>query len=227
MSRLIRRSGSPLTASHDGLGRNLPEWLLSGACQDLQEDILALTPGGAGETRPYGSLTIARDQPRQRARNWAASGPWARRGADGRLILSVKFRRAKFCPNTHARSFVDAHVPDGLTVSGDLPVQTGWARTWHGGDHRTMSLGSSSTIFSSVDGLMRMMILEWSPTRTSTSAAPACFAARIARATSACVRAAGRRLMSATENRTYGGWPARASRTRDEARRCGQARPPH
>jgi hypothetical protein len=33
------------------------------------------------------------------------------------------------------------------------------------------------------------------PTRTSTSAAPACFAARIARAMSAWVTAAGRRLM--------------------------------
>src|SRR5262245_11661344 len=67
------------------------------------------------------------------------------------------------------------------------------ARAGHRVDHRTISSGCSrpGTVVPVDD--TRIMIAPRSPMRTSISAAPACFAARIARAISAWVMLAGRR----------------------------------
>src|SRR5262249_4271714 len=62
---------------------------------------------------------------------------------------------------------------------------------------RTTRRGRGVLVLASapVDGLRRT-ITDCSPTGTMTSVAPACFAARMIRATSAWVMAAGRRLMT-------------------------------
>src|SRR5262245_33941082 len=69
------------------------------------------------------------------------------------------------------------------------------SRAGHGLDHRTISADSSSPVCGPVDELSRITILDF-PTCTSTSVAPACLAARTARAMSAWVMRAGRRLMA-------------------------------
>ena len=97
----------------------------------------------------------------------------------------------------------DSNVPDRLAVARSLAMQVRRARAGHGGHHRTISTGSASEVSWAVDGAMRIMIVACPPMRTSTSDAPACFAARIARATSAWVMLAARRAMAATGKSSY------------------------
>jgi hypothetical protein len=99
----------------------------------------------------------------------------------------------------------DAHVPSSSTVARSLSVQMRGARAGHVGNHRMISADCSRPGASvPVDGEMRIMITLRSPIRTSTSAAPDCFAARIARAMSAWVTVAGRRAMITARKSAYG-----------------------
>ena len=129
---------------------------------------------------------------------------------DGGLILGVEIRRSEFGTKPNTWPLADTHIPNGFSMPGDFPMQVRRARAWHGADHRTISEDSSRAgIAVPVDGAMRIMIASRSPMRTSTSLAPTCFAARIARAISACVMLAGRRLMG---RRASGTWTAGGKR---------------
>ena len=75
---------------------------------------------------------------------------------------------------------------------GNLPLQMWRSRARHGVHQKMISPVGSSPLSGVVDGAKRT-IKVCSPTYTTTSDAPACFAARITRATSACVIWAGRR----------------------------------
>ncbi len=144
----------------------------------MQEDVFALPPGRRRQRRPCRGLAIAGNEPPKGAESLALDLLWACRAGDGCLVLGAELRRPELAANTNARPFANAHIPNGLAVPGDLPMQVWRARAGHGVHHRMICPGSSTEIFSPVDGEMRMIILECSPTRTSTSAAPACFAAR-------------------------------------------------
>ena len=136
------------------------------------------------EAEPCTCLAVPLDQPSKRSdgrpRLLRPQVP-----AYGGLILSIEIRRTELRTQADAPILADAHIPDRLAVSGYLPVQMGRARAWHGLNHRTISAACSTATFSPVDGPMRMMMASRSPIRISTSLAPACFAARRARAISA------------------------------------------
>src|SRR5262245_55737277 len=109
------------------------------------------------------------------------------------LIFGVELRRAIFGADAHLGASAYAHIPGDFAVAGNLPLQMRRARAGHVVYHRTISPGGSSGLSAPVDDFKRITIDDCSPMRTSTSAAPVCLAARIARATSAWVMAAGRR----------------------------------
>ena len=109
------------------------------------------------------------------------------------MIFGFKFRRAILRPQP--RPFpVATHIPNGMTVPRHFPRHIGRAEV-------EASLSSQDNLpilfkdfVGSVDGDSRT-ITNRAPTGTMTSAAPARFAARIMRATSASVIWSGRRDM--------------------------------
>ena len=82
-------------------------------------------------------------------------------------------------------------------------MQVWRARAGHVCHHKTISSRCTRAVSETVDGAIRIMIVACPPTRTSTSDAPVCLAARMARARSACVMLAGRPAMVATEKSSY------------------------
>ena len=164
---------------------------------DLRWGGLALPTGCRSELQPGGRFPIACDQPSERARG--RLGLRRRRVAtDSRMIFGLEFRRAELGAKADSRPLAYADIPNGPAVARRLAVHVERSRARHRDHQRTISLAGSSVVASLVDDAIRMTIFEPSALRISTSAAPACFAARIARATSACVIAAGRRLTIAS-----------------------------
>src|SRR4029077_9350474 len=107
---------------------------------------------------------------------------------DGCSIGRVELWRTVDALYANARTLAESHIPDGVAVTVRLSVQMRWARARH---HRTTSSGRVSTgLFPPSRG---MWIVPSG--RPSPPLAPACFAARSARAMSACVvRAAVRAI---------------------------------
>src|SRR5262249_26663731 len=195
VARLERRLGPTLQRGVDGGGVDAGEWLVAGSLYYLAEDVLPLPTGPRRQGRPIRGLAIAGNQPRQRGGGRRVLRRASSAG-DGGLILVVEIRRSEFRTKPNTWSLADTHIPNGFSMPGDFPVQVRWARAWHVDNHRTISADCSRLGASvPVDDKRRIMIRACSPTRTSTSAAPACLAARSARAMSAWVTVAGRRAM--------------------------------
>jgi hypothetical protein len=74
------------------------------------------------------------------------------------LIFGIKFRRAEPRPYSDAGALPYAHVPDGLAVLSDLPLQVRRSGAGHGLYHRMISSVGSSRFSSPVDRLSRMTI---------------------------------------------------------------------
>jgi hypothetical protein len=91
-----------------------------------------------------------------------------------------------------ARTVALAHVPHGRAVPGRLAVQVRGSGPGHRCHQRITSSSGARGGSLAVDCEMRMISSSPSLHLTTTSLAPACFAARTARARSAWVNAAGR-----------------------------------
>src|SRR5262249_34708809 len=181
VARRERRLGPTLQPGVDGGGVDAGEWLVAGSVYYLAEDVLPLPTGPRRQGRPVRGLAIAGNQPRQRCGRRVPRR--AGSGGAGGPTLGPEIRRPELGAKADTRAFADPHIPDGPTMPGNLPVQVRRARAGHGLHHRTISPDSSSVRSTPVD--KRITIVERPPVRISTSAAPACLAARIARATSA------------------------------------------
>src|SRR5262249_4594209 len=129
---LCWRARTSLSASHDDVERDLGKRLVASRLYDMQEDVFALPPHRRRKRRPCRGLAIAGTEPPKGAENLALDRLWACHGGagNGGLVLSAKFRRAKVSADADARSFANAHIPNGLAVPGDLPMQV-W-RAWAG-----------------------------------------------------------------------------------------------
>jgi hypothetical protein len=154
------RARTSLSASHDDLGRDLGERLVACRLDHMEEDVFALPPSRPRQGRPCRGLAIAGNEPPKGAQSLAFDLLWACRASDSCLILSAKLWGAKVSPDADARPFANAHIPNGLAVPGDLPMQMWRAWAGHTSDHRTISSDCSragSSVL--VDGEMRMMIV--------------------------------------------------------------------
>src|SRR5262245_23393674 len=110
------------------------------------------------------------------------------------MILRPELSRAVVALEPDPRAITNAHIPDTLLMACGLMAQMRRPRVGHSGYHRVIFSGLSKAVSAVVDGESRTMI-EVPPVRTSTSAAPVCLAALIARAISACVNAGFRRCI--------------------------------
>src|SRR6266516_4829427 len=90
---LCWRARASLSASHDDLGRDLSERLVSGCLDDMQEDVLALPPSRRRQGRPCRGLAIAGNEPPKGAERLALDLLWACRTGDGCLVLGAELRR--------------------------------------------------------------------------------------------------------------------------------------
>src|SRR6516164_5854728 len=93
----------------------------------MQEDVFALPPSRPRQGRPCGGLAIAGNEPPKGAESLALDLLWACHAGNGGLVLSPKFRRAKVSADADTRPLANAHIPNGLAVPGDLPMQVGRA----------------------------------------------------------------------------------------------------
>src|SRR5687768_1237779 len=112
------------------------------------------------------------------------------------MVRFHKLGAAVFPLNANPRSGPDTNVPDELTVAGSFALQILGAGAGHVGHHKMTSISCAipSGLWVCVDDGERLILIVPSG-MTSTQPAPACFAARIALATSACVMRAGVRLI--------------------------------
>ena len=106
-------------------------------------------------------------------------------GCNRRLILRIELRRAELGLDTHALAGAP-HVPNRLAVTCSLMTEKGRRGRGMVVITRTISSSGSSGFSMAVD-CPSLTITDCSPIFTTTSDAPACFAARIMRATSAWV----------------------------------------
>jgi len=194
MAGLVRRPGAAVAAGDDCRSRDLAIRRFAGRSNDVLENVFALAPRGRRKRTPGVNLAVSGNQPCQ-----AAGSSSSRRG---RLLASKrslesgrKFRRAVFALDPGPRALPDSAIPNDAAVPCLFGDQMRRPRAGHSVNHRTMSPTGSSGVSCPVDEFSRISIEECLSTRTSTSAAPVCFAARIARAISAWVRVAGRRLI--------------------------------
>src|SRR5262245_18530119 len=97
----------------------------------MAEDVFALPPSRLRARRPCRGLAIAGKEPPKGAESLALDLLWACHAGNGGLVLIAKFRRAKVSADADMWSFANAHIPNGFTVSGDLPMQVGRARAGH------------------------------------------------------------------------------------------------
>src|SRR5262245_23396558 len=187
-------SATVLACNYNSLG-NCSIGLVTCALNNLLEVVLAISTCRGRKVCPIGRFAVAFDQPGERLRHSLADLGSGRQGTVKRsLVGRHKLGRAKFAPNPDF--FIAAlptEVPSNRTVSGARAPQVRRARAGHGVYHRTISPTGSSGFSVPVDEFSRIIIEDCPPMRTSTSTAPVCLAARIARATSAWVMVAGRR----------------------------------
>jgi hypothetical protein len=117
------------------------------------------------------------------------------------LIFAVELRRAKYRSDANPRAVSAAHVTHGSAVAARLLVQI--PRAWSRHDRMTSRSSSGTACCRATGGLFDNTTIVASG-RTLTASAPTCFAARMARATSARVTMAGRRDISITvENKAF------------------------
>src|ERR1700754_992501 len=107
---------------------------------------------------------------------------------DGSLVFGIELWRAEVGADPDPRSFADAHVPIRLAVASDFALKMRGAGAGHNLYHSIISPSGSSPFCKEFsDRPSKRTIKDCSPIFTTTSLAPACFAARITRAISACV----------------------------------------
>ena len=202
MPCLVRRRCSSVAASSDRADCDLSEWLCTGTCEDVADNVFPLPSRCHGKRRPCGCFAIARNEPGQRF--GCGRVFFGRRQAsltgDCSLIFGIELWRPEPGPDARAWAVTFADVPDGFPMLGGLAMEMRGARSGHSLNHRTIP-SSDSRAFSRPVDLSKRTIMDWPPSFISTSDAPACFAARITRAISACVIWAGRRLIGSCRDR--------------------------
>ena len=79
---------------------------------------------------PGRGLAVALDQPCKTIGRWR---PFFRPqlASDGGVIFRLEIVGTKFCVQPDSRPLADADIPNGLSVSGRLPVKEGRARAGH------------------------------------------------------------------------------------------------
>jgi hypothetical protein len=98
-------------------------------------------------------------------------------GGERHLIFGIELRRPERGLDTHALAGAP-HVPNRLAVTCSLMTEIGRAGAGHGRYHKTISSSRSSGFSMAVD-CPSLTITDCSPIFTTTSDAPACFAARL------------------------------------------------
>src|SRR5262249_58041661 len=150
VASLVWRASAAISSRDDRCRVDPGERLGSRALDYLPEDTLAPLPRSERERRPGRSLTVAGNEPRERASRLAL-GLWACRSGQRGLVLRVELGSAERCADANTAAAANADVPRNAAVSGDLTLQVRRPRAGHGRHYKTMCSDFSRDVASPVD----------------------------------------------------------------------------